>query len=343
MSGFPYEVPPDLLAAIGSSRFVVLATHENPDADGLGSVLALGLALARGGRTVRRLENGPIPANLSGLPGLDRVPAWEGAGDELPDLVLLFDCHRRSRLGDARVHLDGASFVAAIDHHPLDPRGSDVDCLWLVEDAPSSTMLVHSLILAAELPELDAAQASNLYAGLLTDTGGFRHGNTTEDALRAAADLVRDGADAAALAESLLHGRRPQAVRLTGEVLAGTSFLHEGRIAVMVVDRALLARTGARFDESESLASQLTGIEGVRFGVLMREVGPGAWRVSLRANGEAAVDGVARSFGGGGHRAAAAFTAEGSREAVRSQVVAALSRALEGPGGSSGRGAGDRA
>lgn len=338
MSGFPYVPPPELLQAIETCRTMVLATHENPDADGLGSLLAFGLALSEHGRSVHRLDSGVLPANLVQLPGLDRVLPWnapDGArGDVRPDLVVLFDCHRRARLGAAAAQLEGAPFVVAIDHHPLDPRGSDVDLSWLVEDAPSTSMLVHSILHElGDLP-LDADQASNLYAGLLTDTGGFRHANTTRDALLSAADLVHRGADPSALADQLLYRRRPQALQLTGEVLLNTRYPLDGRIALMVVEQELLARTGARFDESESLASQLTSIEGVQFGALLRQVGPRSWRVSLRSNGLAPVDDVARGFGGGGHHRAAAYTAEGSREDVESTLVDALARALDpGPRG----------
>ena len=336
MTSFPYATPKQLLDAIESCRTVVLATHENPDADGLGSLLALGLALHRNGRTVHRLVTGPLPENLVGLPGLQRIEAWTppagGTNGESPDLVILFDCHRRSRLGTAGAQLDDAPLVAAVDHHPIDPRGSDVDLLWLVDDAPSTSMMVHSLLRDLHALPLDADQASNLYAGLLTDTGGFRHANTTGDALLSAAELVQRGADAAALADQLLHRKRPQAVRLTGEALLLTQYRLDGRVAVMAVDQELLARTGARLDESESLTSQLTSIEGVQLGALLREVGPRQWRVSLRSNGSVEVDAVARGFGGGGHHRAAAYTSEGSREEVESTLLDALAQVLDRAG-----------
>lgn len=337
MTEFPYAAPAPLLEALEQSRHVVLASHENPDADGIGSLLALGLALQERGCTVWRLENGPVPEPLTRLPGFDRIEVWSASAGSACDLAVLFDCHRRARLGDAAAVIASAPMTAAIDHHPLDPRGSDVDCAWLVEDAPATAMMVQALLGGWPDVVLDATKASLLYAGLLTDTGGFRHANTTHAALRAASELVRAGADPSALAEMLLHRRRPQVVHLTGEVLRSVRYHLGGRLALMVVDRELLGRTGARLDETEHLASLLTGIDGVVVGALMREVEPGAWRVSLRARREGRVDEIARGFGGDGHRRTAAYTAQGRSDEVEAALahaaVAVLDHAEEGGSG----------
>ena len=218
---FPYPVPSRLLSAIEDSRAVVLATHENPDADGLGSVIAFGLALRERGREVWRLADGDLASPLDELPGVDRLDVYTEK-DPTPDLVILFDCHRRERMGRAGRLVAEVPFVAAVDHHPTDPRGSDTDLAWLIEEAPSTTMMVLSMLHELHDVPLDADKAGCLYAGLLTDTGGFRHANTTHDALLAAADLVHAGADAEGLAERLMHRRRPEAVRLTGEALLHT-------------------------------------------------------------------------------------------------------------------------
>lgn len=331
MSGFPYHAPEDVMAAIENADSVLLGTHENPDPDGLGSLVALGLALGERGRRVARVSTGPLAEALEFLPGLDRIP--EVRSGERFDLGLIFDAHRRSRLGDAASRLDAAAHVVAIDHHPPGPHGSDCDDAWILPEAPATTMMVLSLLHQLHDVPLGADKASCLYAGLLTDTGGFRHANTTHDALLAAADLVSHGADPASIADHLLAQRRPEALRLRAETLLGTRYPLDGRVALTSVDLASLERTGASLDDTEGLVSELSGIDGVRVAVFMKQVEPAQWRVSLRAGEGVRVDGIARRFGGGGHHRAAAFSANGGdREAIEHDLLGAIEDALESAG-----------
>ena len=331
MSAFPYEVPEDLMAAIENAGRVLLATHENPDPDGLGSLVALGLALAERGRHVARVSTGPLPEALADLPGVDRIEVADP--DERFDLGLLFDAHRRGRLGGAAPRLDAADRVLAIDHHPPGPEGSDCDDAWIVPDAPATAMLVLSVLRRMHDVPLGTEKASCLYAGLLTDTGGFQHANTTHDALLAAADLVSLGADPAAIADRLMSRRRPQAVRLRGEALATTDYRLGGALALMVVERELLERTGADLDDTEGLVSELTGVEGVRVAALLKQGENGDWRVSLRSGDGTYVDGIARRFGGGGHHRAAAFSTEAvGRDDVERELLEAVAAALDEAG-----------
>lgn len=331
MTAFPYPVPESVLASLERSERVLLGTHENPDADGLGSLVATGLALLERGRGVAMVAIDEVPGTLGELTGLDRIPRLEGDPSRY-DLALIFDCHRRERLGPGHDRLEQADRVVAIDHHPLDPRGSDCDEVWLVDDAPATAMMVLSLLRELHDMPLGADKASCLYAGLLTDTGGFRHANTTRDALLAAADLVDQGADAAAIADTMLYRRRPEALHLLGEVLLATGYHLDGRVAAAVVDHDLLDRTRAASDETEGLVSYLTSIEGVAVAVMLKQVAADSWRVSLRSGAEVRVDRIARDFGGGGHHRAAAFSVDGvSRETLEAELLDRI--ATEIPGG----------
>lgn len=332
MSSFPYVAPEDLIATISDADSVLLATHENPDPDGMGSLLALGLALAERGRRVARIETEPIVDALAWLPGLDRVPAVEDP--ERFDLAIVFDAHRRSRLGDAAGRLDQAARVAAIDHHPPGPDGSDVDEPWIVASAPATAMLVLSLLHQLHDVPLGAEKATCLYAGLLTDTGGFRHANTTQDALLAAADLVSDGAEPAIIAGHLMVQRDPGALRLRAEALLNTEYRLGGAVALASVDLDMLERTGTGLDVTEGLVSEIVGIEGVRVAALMKQVSPDSWRVSLRARDDVRVDEIARRLGGGGHHRAAAFSANGGdRAVVERRLLEAVAASLDASGG----------
>ena len=331
MTAFPYVVPEGVIAAVERCERVLLGTHENPDADGMGSLLALGLALAERGRHVAIALDDELPERLVFLPGHDRLERpVEG---ERFDLGILFDCHRTDRLGGAARWMTVCDHTIAVDHHPVDDRGSDVDEAWIVPDAPATAMMVLSLLREMHDVPMGADKATCLYAGLLTDTGGFRHANTTHDALLAAADLVENGADPTEVSERMMHRRRREGLRLLGESLLDADYRLDGAFATMTVERTMLDRTGATMDETEGLVSYLTGVDGVRVAALIKEVGEGEWRVSLRSRDDVRVDEIARGFGGGGHHRAAAFTVEGmDRDALHDRLVDVVAEALERDG-----------
>lgn len=318
-----YPVPPAALAMVKGASRILLTTHESPDADGFGSLMGCALALPGLGFEVARLGRAELPTPLGELPGVGAVPVDSGDGEY--DLAILFDCHVASRLGEDAAALSRCREVLVIDHHPVVPEEEPAGEVWIVDDAAATTLLAHSLLLTlggtrAISPEV----ASNLYAGLVVDTGGFRHSSTTAAALRAAAGLVDSGADAPAITELFLHRRRPAAVKLLSLVLASIRYEAEGRIALLSVDRARLDECGARLEEAEAFVSMASAIVGVDLAAMFLESRPGRWRVSLRAHQPWRVDAIAREFGGGGHLLAAGFRTEGDLAALQRQLLGPL-------------------
>ncbi|RKZ18473.1 hypothetical protein DRQ53_00100 [bacterium] len=331
MSPAAYPVPASVMERLRGARSILLATHENPDADGFGSVIACALALPRLGYSVARLGPEHPPRPLDQLPGVSEVALDDGSATY--DLVILFDCHSASRLGADEPALERCREVLVIDHHPaisselLDPEA------WIVDTAASTTLMVHSLILALDGQEaLGPSAASSLYAGLVVDTGGFRHASTTSDTLRSAAELVDAGADAPGITELFLHRRRPAAICLVSAVLAKTRYEVDGRIALLAVPLSLLASCDAREEEAESLVSIASAIEGVQLAVMHLEIGSGRWRVSLRAHKPLRVDSLARANGGGGHLLAAGFRTSGDLVALQEELLPGLRAELDGGG-----------
>ncbi len=331
MSGFPYPVPGEVASALDGATSVLVVAHERPDADSLGSLVAFALAEQRRGCRVLRVPQEIPPVLREALPGLGRVEVAAAPVDSAArfDLLVFFDGHRLSRLGRAREWAGRARTTVCIDHHPPGPEGSDFDVTWLVPSAPSTTMLVQSWLHAIGA-EIDADQAGALFAGLMTDTGGFRHANTDADAFRAAAELVERGADAPGLAHLLLHRRSRASLALLARAIESTHYLLGGRFALVRLDRETLDRVGATDHDTEGLISYLLAVQGVRVAALVREETGGGLRVSLRARRGARVDGIARAFGGGGHHRAAAFPYEGDVDALERALIETVGRELDG-------------
>jgi phosphoesterase RecJ-like protein len=320
------RVPPDVLRALGRApgRALMLG-HVHPDADVLGTLLALGEALeTRGWRVVAGGPH-PAPGALDFLPGVKRyevLPALDGRFD----VVVLTDCPNPDRTeGLIAAARAAAEAVVNIDHHPDNRRYGTVN--WIDVGAAATGEMVYRLLVALGAP-LTPSIASNLFTAIHTDTGSFRYSNVTPETFRIASALTEAGADPAAVSSALYERRAPDALRFLGESLARVRVSDDGRIAWLPLPAGLVPE---RFLEAEELVNYPRSIATVKVGCLLRELGGGRVKVSLRAKGEVDVNRVAARFGGGGHANAAGCTVSGTLEGVTQQVLEAVRAAIVAP------------
>jgi phosphoesterase RecJ-like protein len=290
-------------------RFLVV-THENPDGDALGSLLALTIALRSLGKdVVMYLAAGaPLPHEYGFMPLGDLVR--EAPADAGERVLVAVDCASEHRIGDPEA-IERAPLSLDIDHHHDNTRFGDVNLV--VSDASSTGEVLRDVF--AELgialtPEL----AEPLYIALVTDTGRFQYSNTTPKALRLAAELVEAGADIHAVFKQVYESVEFAKLKLLARVLERAEVLEGGRIVVSHLLRTDFADVGASEPYSEGLIDYLREVEGAELAVFVREqMGSGAHghKGSLRASiDELDVSVIARRFGGGGHRQAAGFSSD---------------------------------
>jgi phosphoesterase RecJ-like protein len=327
VSAVPYPPPPALVALLERSHRLWLATHVNPDADGVGSMLGLGIALRAAGKEVAMVRHPDAPAAFVELPGYDQT-LLPGQLSGEADAIILFDCHSLQRTGEIAGRLTGRETVVVIDHHLHDGDGGDGHLEWFVPEAAASACLVYCLLRCAPWLSLAPESAACLYAGLLADTGGFRFSNTTPATLRIGAELVEHGADPARLADLILHRRSAATLALLSRVLEGIEYRSGGRIALLWLTQAMLRATGARASDTEGFVNFATSAQGVQLVAMFKEETPTRWRVSLRANGARDVRAIAARHGGGGHSKAAGFTLDGAPEQIAGQVLGELEAEL---------------
>jgi phosphoesterase RecJ-like protein len=293
----------------GHERFLVV-THENPDGDALGSLLALTIALRGIGKdVVMYLPAGaPLPREYAFMPLGDLVR--EAPADAGERVLVAVDCASEHRIGDPEV-IGRAPLTLDIDHHHDNTRFGDVNLV--VPDASSTGEVLRDVF--AELgvaltPEL----AEPLYIALVTDTGRFQYSNTTPKSLRLAAELVEAGADIPTVFQHVYESDDLAKLKLLARVLERAELLEGGRIVVSHLLRTDFADAGASEPYSEGLIDYLRAVEGVELAVFVREqMGPGAQlhKGSLRSSiEELDVSAIARRFGGGGHRQAAGFSSD---------------------------------
>jgi len=310
------------LARLKRAKRVLITSHSAPDGDALGSELGFAELARALGADATIVNRDPHPAPLAFLPGLEtiRVQGELPAGFEREfDLVVLLECPDLDR--PALAGLDRVP-ILNVDHHLENALYGEVNVVD--EDAPAVGEMVLQMAETSGVT-VTPAMATNLYAALVTDTGDFRYSNATPRAFEAAARLVAAGAQPAAIAETLWEQNPARVVRLTAAVLSTLELLAGGRLAVITCDKATLDAAGAHPEDTENLINIPRGIQGVRVAVFFKALREGAVRVSLRSRGDVDVQGVARAFGGGGHRNAAGCTISGGlAEARRALLEAAL-------------------
>ncbi len=310
----------DLLAVAdavrGHDRFLV-TTHENPDGDALGSILAMTLALEQLGKDGVMYLSGVIPFpheySFMQLDAVRRTPPEDAA----ERVVLALDCANERRLGPDPGLLERAPLVVDVDHHHDNSRFGDVNLV--VPDASSTGEILRDLFqeLGVRLTP-DIAEA--LYIALVTDTGRFQYANTTPKALRLAAELVEAGADVHRVFRDVYENVAFAKIKLLARALAKARVVEGGRIIVSDLERADFAAAGAEEPFAEGIIDFLRAVEGTEIVALIREPptqnGP-TRRVSLRTRAERIdVSAIARKSGGGGHRQAAGFSSEESVDEI---------------------------
>jgi phosphoesterase RecJ-like protein len=319
-----FEAPPRavLETLSGAPREVLLLGHVHPDADVLGTLFALGLALEGAGWSPTFAGPHPVPGVLSFLPASARYQVWTAAPRHF-GVIVLTDCPNDRRTEGLLEQARGPeSQVLNIDHHPDNRRYGTVD--WIDPAAAATGEMVYQLVVALGRP-VTRDIALNLFTAIHTDTGSFRYSNTTARTFRIAAELTRAGAEPALVTDWLYQRRPPGTLNELGEVLRRVAVSDDGRIAWLGVPRGLVSDS---LVSSEDLVSYPRSLEGVKVAMLLREEGPSAVKVSLRAKGDVAVNRIAGRFGGGGHENAAGCTVPGRLDDVARTMLAAIREAL---------------
>ncbi len=320
------KAPEELLKQLRTGHRFLLVSHRNPDGDAIGS--SLGLA-----RVLRSLGKGAVVWNYDEVPKLYRPLAGSErvhTGAEPPqgfpdtfDAVITLECPSLDRTG-IEDHLDQLP-ILNIDHHLGNEHYGKIN--WIDTAAPSLGEMIFR-IARGLMVEIDQDTATALYLTIVTDTGGFRFSNSTPAAFEAAGSLVAEGAKPEQVAQWLYESQPESALRLLAEMLP-TVEIHDGRIATAIITGDMFAKVNASAGDTEGLIDYPRSIAGVEGAAIIRQVTPETFKVSLRSRGEVDVEKIARRNGGGGHRNAAGFSADGPLDALRARVVAELQKALD--------------
>jgi bifunctional oligoribonuclease and PAP phosphatase NrnA len=301
---------------------VSVVCHVYPDADTIGAGLALALVLEQSGKRVEVGFATPsvLPESLQSLPGGHLLVDPDDMRSD-SDLVVTVDIPSVNRLGALRPLADSGREVLVIDHHASNQLFGTAN--YVDPSADATTMLVAELLDAWGKP-LDLRVAHCLYAGLTTDTGSFRWASAR--AHRLAARLLELGVDNATISRTLLDTHPFSWLPMLSRVLSSAQLLPgaAGGLGLVYTVVGHQEWRDARPEEVESIVDIVRTTAEAEVAAVFKEIEPQHWTVSMRAKSEVDLAAVASTFGGGGHRLAAGYSATGSADAVVKALETAL-------------------
>jgi bifunctional oligoribonuclease and PAP phosphatase NrnA len=295
------------LDLIQSSDKIFLTMHEGPDGDDLGSVLSVNYFLKQLKKEAFIAIKGNVPDNLKFLPG------WEHVTEVLPkdfefDLVITFGCNKPERTGFKEV-INTKKPIINFDHHPDNMNFGTVN---VVDPSTAAVAeLVYYFLTFADA-EITKDIATCLLTGIFTDTGGFKHSNTSAEALEVAAHLLKKGARIDKIALQTMGKKRPSAIKAWAKGLENARFDTEKKMVFSVLTEDDLKEIGATDEDLDGFVELLNNMPQSKFALLLRQDGE-VVRGSLRSEPHKKVDvsKIAKTFGGGGHKLASGFKIKG--------------------------------
>lgn len=307
---------------------VSIATHLNPDGDGIGSMLAMGELLGTMGKSVTLLCNDKPPTNLLFLPNVQQIIHGEEAEKCKTefDLGIILDLNNTTRLGKARHAIEKSKKIVVIDHH--EKIDNDIEGLLIIYPEYSATALIIYEIFLNMNVTITPSMAQNLLTGIATDTGNFRFGNTSPQVMRASADLLEKGGDIVTI-NLEVWGKKPlPALKLLGIALSNLKSVKNGKLVYSTIKFEDYQEAGADDELTEGIVNEIGKTDGVEVFMLLREPKKNKIRASVRSKGTVDVAEICNKFGGGGHKQAAGCTFDSSLQDAEKQLISELEKAL---------------
>ncbi|MEI6601899.1 MAG: bifunctional oligoribonuclease/PAP phosphatase NrnA [Clostridia bacterium] len=310
----------DIARQIAESQQIAILTHVSLDGDCLGSSIALGLELRRLGKAVYVLTDAPIPGALRFLPGKDLVIQALPDGFTY-DMAIALDCGDKERFQDRKKHFALARVTANIDHHGTNAGYAQLNC---VDKHSSSTAELVFELLKGMGAAITTDIAVCLYVGLVTDTGGFKYGNTNEATHICAAELLGYGLNIATLSQDIFVYETESMLRLKARALSSLRLEYDKRLAIVSVSMKDFADCQAEKSETEGFADFGRALPSVFASVALREFEQDKIKISMRSKGAYDVSRIAQKFNGGGHINAAGCSIDDTLENAIARIIAAF-------------------
>ncbi|MBZ0181301.1 MAG: bifunctional oligoribonuclease/PAP phosphatase NrnA [Melioribacteraceae bacterium] len=322
---FIYEV-------IKNNNSFLLTTHVNPDADAIGSEIALYQILKKLNKKISVINHSETPDNLIFLDEDKIIEQYNpDVHDKIInsiDVVFVLDLNRLNRtVSMEKILKSFVKPIICIDHHQ-DPEDFTPHHYGGI-DYSSTGSIIYKMNKELNLVELDKSIALPIYAAVYTDTGGFRYERTTPETHYMAAELLSAGVDPNYVCEMIYEKSKISKIKLLGEILSTLTLIENDQICYMKVTREMFEKTGAKDNDTEGFINYTLSIEGVKIGLLFYEVKHGI-KISFRSRDNIYINKLAAEFGGGGHiYAAGARIIDGTLDDYIPKILSAAKKYLK--------------
>ena len=305
-----------IVEKLNKAKKIAIFTHLNPDGDALGSSFAMKYVLESIGKEAVIYLEKELPARFSYL-GSEYVIGG-GSTKSDADTALVLDCATFERMGTLADTCRAVPCILSVDHH----YSGDSFGNWCHKEVASAATAQIVYKLACRLTEdIPVAACEAMYTGLSTDTGHFKYSNVTPETFETAAALLSRGINHRKITEILYDTVKYEKLIFMGKAAERIEFFAGGRVAMLKCPEDFIGTYGLKYDDVEELPNIALSVVGVEVAILVKDKDETSKRVSLRGKDVLDVSRAASMFGGGGHKNAAAFVAEGDVDAVLQKLV----------------------
>ncbi|MDQ3636228.1 MAG: bifunctional oligoribonuclease/PAP phosphatase NrnA [Acidobacteriota bacterium] len=299
-----------------------ITTHVRPDGDGIGSSLGLCWLLRSLGKEVEVIARDAVPNAYLQLPGADEIRKVSEI-DKDYDAVFVMECSDIKRPGIGKLE---EQFVVNIDHHATSEHFGSIN--WIDATASAVGEMIYNLCKAIG-GRITKEIAECVYLAIVTDTGSFHFPNTTDRTLKVASELVKAGVQPSTISEVIYNSYTWSRVALMQKVMSTVKRDESGKVASMRQTLEMTEEAGAIDGDNNGFVNMPLVAKEIIATVYMREVQPGAYRVSLRSKDNLNVAKIAETFGGGGHKNAAGCRLEGDWDELENKIISTIVEIIE--------------
>ncbi len=303
---------------IKNSKKILIVSHINPDGDAIGSVCSMYTTIYDNfKKKADILVVGHLPNSYKFLPNIDKAE-FKFDDSMVYDLVITLDVAALDRLSNAKILFDKAKATINIDHHKTNNEFGNIN---VVKGSASSTGEVLLEIYNEQNWKISLDSAIGLYTAILTDTGGFRYENTSENVFKSAAQLVKIGINPNEIYKHCYELKSKNFVMFQNYCINKAEFAHDDKIAYSTVYKRDIERFNGEEDFTEGLVEILRAIETTDIAFLAKEIDSKTTKISMRSK-KSDVAEICSVYGGGGHTFAAGCT-------IKTNIEGAVKRMLK--------------
>jgi len=312
-----------VVKAINKYSSFLVTSHLDAEGDALGSELALASLLRKMGKRVCIVNNEKPSANYNFLSGIDKIRTKLKANTY--DATLIVDCPSKKRIGTTLTLLKDVTRIINIDHHIDNQMFGEIN--WVDPEASCVGEMIYELFSLVDV-KLDKKDALPIYIAMLTDTGSFRHANTTSKTLRIASELLKFGIKPAKAYSRIYEKNSAKDVSLGCAIISNLCFSANNQIAWAKIDQGTIRALNSKHEILDKVLDFAKSVSSVKVVAVFSQLSKNFIKVSLRSKAPVNIQKVALVFGGGGHKLASGCVIKTNIEEAEKMLIKEIKKVL---------------